>query len=101
MKTTLVLIVLLATVLAAATRRDPGHGADALRVSSDPNNLPFSNAAGEGFENKLAELLARHLNARLQYTWWAQRRGFVRNTLNAGLCDVVMGYPSTSDIVST
>ncbi|MFL5218646.1 MAG: quinoprotein dehydrogenase-associated putative ABC transporter substrate-binding protein, partial [Microvirga sp.] len=54
-----------------------------LRVCADPNNLPFSNQAGEGFENKLAALLATDRGARLEYTWWAQRRGFVRNTLNA------------------
>src|SRR3989440_78960 len=47
----------------------------ALRVCADPNNLPFSNARGEGFENRLAELLARELRARLEYTWPAQRRG--------------------------
>ena len=64
-----------------------------LRVCADPNNLPFSNRRGEGFENKLAQLAARELGARLEYTWWAQRRGFVRNTLNAGLCDVLMGVP--------
>ncbi|MFN2564446.1 MAG: substrate-binding domain-containing protein [Gemmatimonadaceae bacterium] len=64
-----------------------------LRVCADPNNLPFSNDRGEGFENKLAELVARELGARLRYTWWAQRRGYVRNTLNAGTCDVLMGVP--------
>ena len=74
-------------------------GADAkpareLRVCSDPNNLPFSNQRGEGFENRLAELIARDLGAEVKYTWWAQRRGFVRNTLRAGECDLVMGIPS-------
>ena len=64
-----------------------------LRVCADPNNLPYSNRAGEGFENKIAELLAADRHARLQYTWWAQRRGFVRNTLTAGSCDVVIGVP--------
>ena len=65
-----------------------------LRVCADPNNLPFSNQAAAGFENKLAELLAADRGARLEYTWWAQRRGFVRNTLNARSCDVVMGVPA-------
>jgi mxaJ protein len=64
-----------------------------LRICADPNNLPFSNERREGFENKLAELVARELRASVVYTWWAQRRGFVRNTLNAGTCDVVMGVP--------
>jgi mxaJ protein len=65
-----------------------------LRVCADPNNLPFSNRRGEGFENKLAELVAAQLGEKVSYTWWAQRRGFIRNTLKAGLCDVVMGVPS-------
>ncbi|HET7694817.1 MAG TPA: substrate-binding domain-containing protein [Vicinamibacterales bacterium] len=65
-----------------------------IRVCADPNNLPFSNEAREGFENRIAALLAADRGARLEYTWWAQRRGFVRNTLQAGACDVVMGVPS-------
>ncbi|MGZ5006711.1 MAG: substrate-binding domain-containing protein [Methylobacter sp.] len=69
----------------------------ALRVCADPNNLPFSNQAGQGFENRLAELLARSLGRKVEYTWHAQRRGFLRETLNAGLCDVVMGLPSQDD----
>ena len=62
-----------------------------LSVCADPNNLPFSNANGQGFENKIAALLAAELGAELKYFWWAQRRGFVRNTLNAGECDLVTG----------
>jgi mxaJ protein len=72
-----------------------------LRVCADPNNLPFSNRAREGFENRLAELVAHELQATLRYTWWAQRRGFVRNTLGAGRCDLVMGLPSSDDRVLT
>ena len=68
-----------------------------LRVCADPNNLPFSNQAGQGFENRLAELLAQSLGQTVEYTWRAQRRGFLRETLNAGLCDVVMGLPSKDD----
>src|SRR5678816_3461 len=64
-----------------------------LRVCADPNNLPFSNRRGEGFENRIADLVARDAGADLAYTWWAQRRGFFRNTLGAGACDVVMGVP--------
>lgn len=73
----------------------------ALRVCADPNNLPFSNARGEGFENRLADLVAREMGATVTYTWWAQRRGFVRNTLRAGTCDVVMGVPADYDPVLT
>jgi mxaJ protein len=66
-----------------------------LRVCADPNNLPFSNDRLEGFENRLADVVAAELGTTVQYTWWAQRRGFLRQTLNAGLCDVVMGLPSS------
>ena len=59
-----------------------------LRVCADPNNLPYSNAAGEGFENRIMEVIASDLGASVKYTWWAQRRGFARNTLNAETCDV-------------
>lgn len=65
-----------------------------LRVCADPNNLPFSNQAGEGFENRIAELAAKDVGASLDYVWWAQRRGFVRNTLRAGDCDAIMGVPA-------
>jgi mxaJ protein len=75
--------------------------AGVLRVCADPNNLPFSNERGEGFENKLAELLAEDLHEKLEYTWWAQRRGFFRNTLKAGVCDVVLGVPSSFELAAT
>ena len=71
----------------------------ALRVCADPANLPFSNEAGTGFENKLAEMLAHELGVPLQYTWFPQTIGFVRNTLNAKRCDIVMGYAAGSDPV--
>src|ERR1043165_9439358 len=71
--------------------------APALRVCSDPNNLPYSNDRGEGFENKIAELVAQDLGMRLSYFWMPQRRGFVRNTLNDGKCDVIIGFPSNFD----
>src|SRR3954452_1311056 len=64
-----------------------------LRVCSDPRNLPFSNEKGEGFENKIAELLAGKLGKRLAYTWYPSSPGFVRNTLAAHKCDLIMGYP--------
>ena len=72
-----------------------------LRVCADPNNLPFSNAAGEGFENRIVALLARDLGASVHYTWWAQRRGNVRNTLNAGSCDLIPGTASSAGITGT
>jgi mxaJ protein len=69
-----------------------------LRVCADPNNLPFSNKQGEGFENVLAQLVARDLHRAVSYVWWPQRRGFIRNTLRAGTCDVVMGIPSSFEL---
>jgi mxaJ protein len=73
----------------------------ALRVCADPNNLPFSNKKLEGFENKIAELIAEDMNVPVEYTWWAQRRGFFRSTLRAGLCDVVIGVPSSFELAAT
>jgi quinoprotein dehydrogenase-associated probable ABC transporter substrate-binding protein len=72
-----------------------------LRVCADPRNLPFSNQNGEGFENKLAELLAAKLNKQVAYAWYPNAPGFVRNTLGALKCDVIMGYPQGSDLVQT
>jgi len=65
----------------------------AFRVCADPNNLPFSNQKGEGFENKIAELIGKKLGLPVEYTWFAQRRGFFRNTLREGRCDAVIGAP--------
>src|SRR3954462_7100830 len=62
-----------------------------LRVTADPNNLPFTNEKREGFENKLAELVAKELGADLQYSWRAQRRGFFRETLKENRADLVLG----------
>lgn len=72
-----------------------------LKICADPNNLPFSNERGEGFENKIVELVARELDAKVTYVWWAQRRGFIRNTLKAGLCDVVPGTPTDLEMLRT
>jgi mxaJ protein len=72
-----------------------------LRICADPNNLPFSNAQREGFENVLAERLAADLGLRPTYVWWAQRRGNVRQTLNAGLCDVIPGVASGLEMLAT
>jgi len=87
------IVVLTAVPLLASERQ--------LRVCADPNNLPFSNQAGQGFENHLAKLLADDLKAELKYTWWAERKAFIENSLQAGLCDIVMGVPSTLDSVLT
>jgi mxaJ protein len=74
-----------------ATLTITGGSARELRVCADPNNLPFSNDRMEGFENKIAAVIAQEIHADISYTWWAQRRGFVRNTLKANDCDLVAG----------
>lgn len=71
-----------------------------LRVCADPNNMPFSNERSEGFENKLAEIIAVKLGAKLEYTWWSERKSFIRNSLSQGRCEVVMGVPSTLESVT-
>jgi quinoprotein dehydrogenase-associated probable ABC transporter substrate-binding protein len=76
---------------------EPAHRL--LRVCADPNNLPYSNSARQGFENKLADLVAQKLRADLQYHWQPQRRGFIRNTLKANFCDLIMGVPSESEML--
>ena len=73
----------------------------ALRVCADPNNMPFSDSAGRGFENRIARLVAHDLHEPLAYTWWAQRRGFVRNTLGAERCDVVIGIIAGDEQLAT
>src|ERR1700730_8786976 len=70
-----------------------------LRVCADPRNLPFSNEKGEGFENKLAEFLAAKLQKKLDYMYFPQATGFVRVTLGAHRCDVIMGFPQGDDLV--
>jgi quinoprotein dehydrogenase-associated probable ABC transporter substrate-binding protein len=81
---------------------------DAFRVCADPNNLPFSNQAQQGFENRLAELLAKDLGLPVEYTWFPQRMGFIRNTLRAKdpdhdryKCDVVIGVPAGYELAIT
>src|SRR5579864_7685383 len=70
-----------------------------LRVCADPNNLPFSNEKGEGFENKIAEMLAAKLGKKVAYTFFPQATGFVRMTLGSHRCDVIMGYPQGDEMV--
>ena len=78
-----------------------GCGAKTLTVCADPNNMPFSNRRGEGLENKLAELVAKDMGAKLNYVWWSQRRGWMRETLGSGKCDAWMGVPSSLEALAT
>jgi mxaJ protein len=72
-----------------------------LRVCADPNNLPFSNRAREGFENALAELVGHELGREVRYTWFPQRRGFIKNTLKANKCYLVIGLPAGYELAAT
>ena len=87
-------------LVAGACARADAKPSAVLRVCADPNNLPFSNAGGEGFENRIAQLVARDLGARVDYTWWPQCRGFFRETLRAGKCDVVVGMPASMEMAA-
>jgi mxaJ protein len=75
--------------------------ASTLTVCADPNNLPFSNRAGQGFENKIVQLVAKDLRKQVSYIWWAQRRGYVRNTLAEAKCDIWPGVASGVERVAT
>jgi mxaJ protein len=83
----------------AAMAEDPG-AKPVLAVCADPSNLPYSNSREEGFENRIARLLADDMQAELRYTWSMQRRSFFRRTLLAGACDVVISVPTTLAIVA-
>jgi quinoprotein dehydrogenase-associated probable ABC transporter substrate-binding protein len=75
----------------------------AFRVCADPENMPFSNKALQGFESRIADVLAKDFGTTPSYVWWGQRQGFIRNTMNAtlesGRCDIVMGVPVGYDLV--
>jgi quinoprotein dehydrogenase-associated probable ABC transporter substrate-binding protein len=95
-----VVVTMLGALALAAHRAALAGPVPTLRVCADPNNLPFSNEREEGFENRMADLIAADLGAKVRYTWWAQRRGFIRNTLNENLCDVVMGVPASFELTA-
>ncbi len=92
----LVAVVLLGRGTSAEVEQRP-----ALRVCADPDNLPFSNREGRGIENKIATLVAAELGRTVSYFWWPHRRGFIRSTIRANECDVVMGVPEGMDMFLT
>jgi len=93
--------LLLVAVSAAALAALPGSAPGPLRVCADPDNPPFSRADESGFENRIAALIAGDLGTTVRYYWWPQRRGFLRNTLQARACDVVVGLPAGTEGVLT
>jgi mxaJ protein len=87
----------LAAILCIAAAHAEGR---VLRVCADPDNLPYSNTRGEGFENRIAEVVAEELHAELRYEWLPFLRGFVRKTMGEGLCDVFIGVPAEFERVT-
>ncbi len=96
-------VAALAVQLPAAAQSPMGEGLprSELRVCADPNNLPFSNEQGAGFENEIAQLLGRDLSLPVKYFWFPQIIGFVRNGLQAGRCDLVMGTVAGDELMQT
>lgn len=92
-------IDLVAPVCAAEGQRPDLVNRTALRVCADPANMPFSNDKNEGFENKIAEIVAAELKVQVEYTWFPQATGFIRQTLFAKRCDVVIGYAQGDELV--
>jgi quinoprotein dehydrogenase-associated probable ABC transporter substrate-binding protein len=93
---------------AAQPEPPAGWAGSTFKVCADPNNPPYSDKQGQGFENKIAELLAKQLGKKLEYFWFPQRLGFIRNTLKAQLadsgeyrCDVIIGYPTGAEMAAT
>jgi len=92
-------IGLAATLAAAPVAAAEPARAGAVRICADPDNMPFSNAEGEGFENKLAELIAEKLDAKLDYSWFSEASGYVPNTMGSAACDLVMGYAQGTGLI--
>lgn len=100
--------MLTTAALLAAGLSQSGHAADKFRVCADPLHPPYSTRELTGYENKIAELFAGQLGQEVEYTWFPERMGFIRNTLKAEndngqgyKCDVVMGLPEGSDMAET
>lgn len=94
-----VLALLIQSSAALAVDQPEAVDRSALRVCADPGNMPFSNEKGEGFENKIADLLAAKLGVPVRYTWFPQATGFLRNTLRVRRCDLVVGIASGAEMV--
>ena len=86
--------------LTAQTLRPNVEKPGVIRVCADPDNMPLSNQKGEGFEQKIAELIAKEWNAKVEYAWWPVRRGFFARALNGRYCDLAVEAPPALDIAS-
>ena len=97
----LILVTLAATSQAAQAQLRPGlQKPGVIRVCADPDNMPLSNQKGEGFEQKIAELVAKEWNAKIEYAWWPVRRGFFARALNGRYCDVAIQAPAEFDMAA-
>src|SRR6188474_3462927 len=99
----LVLLLLLSaipTAVPAYAQRPSVPEPGVLRVCADPDNLPLSNDKGEGFENKIAELIAKEWKSELRYAWWPVRRGFFARALNGRYCDIAIEAPAEFDMAA-
>lgn len=97
----LLLVTLGATPQVAHAQLRPGlEKPGVIRVCADPDNMPLSNQKGEGFEQKIAELVAKEWNAKIEYAWWPVRRGFFARALNGRYCDVAMQAPAEFDMAA-
>lgn len=94
-----VCVALVAAFAPSAVEGAEPKSTSALRVCADPDNMPFSSEKGEGFENKLAELMAQKLDAELEYSWFPEETGYVPNTLGRDACDLVMGYAQGTGLI--
>jgi quinoprotein dehydrogenase-associated probable ABC transporter substrate-binding protein len=94
-------VALAAAAVPAAAQRAELITQTELRVCADPSNLPFSNQAGEGFENRIAGLIGADLELPVSFVWFPQTVGFVRNTLRARACDLVMGTVAGDGVMDT
>jgi mxaJ protein len=89
------------SIIGVALLMTPAIAAEQLKVCADPNNLPFSDSAREGYENRIASVLADELGMKLEYVWWPQRRGLVSDALNEGICDLIAGIGDVPGILLT
>ena len=102
-------LAFIGTVFAAGQDREDGlpgmpyqqTDVKEFKVCADPDNMPYSTQKGEGFENKIAEVLAKDLGKTLTYEFWLDRQGYLRNTINAQRCDVIIGMGSDVDNLRT
>jgi len=95
---TFAFLALLPIAVPVAAQRPGPMEPGVLRVCADPDNMPFSNEAREGFENRLADMLASAWNSKLQYIWWAAPRGLFSRALNGTYCDVILAAPTGYDM---